>query len=141
MMSWITSDMWIYIHYNPVKHGYVARVIDWRYSSKEPRDVLQQFKDKGWAQPPGSDYAPVPGNVMEWWPESLPSGFGYIGLVHQLSNGILCTIEGNKSPQVPGFSYAVWTSCWGLAMCLADEKFHGKSEIGGNEQWIATRQR
>ncbi len=22
-----------YIHYNPVKHGYVMRVADWRYSS------------------------------------------------------------------------------------------------------------
>ena len=22
-----------YIHYNPVKHGYVRRAIDWRYSS------------------------------------------------------------------------------------------------------------
>jgi putative transposase len=22
-----------YIHYNPVKHGYVARVLDWRYSA------------------------------------------------------------------------------------------------------------
>jgi putative transposase len=22
-----------YVHYNPVKHGYVARALDWRYSS------------------------------------------------------------------------------------------------------------
>lgn len=40
-----------------------------------------------------------------WWRESLPSGKGHVGLVHQLSNGFLYTIEGNKSPNVQGFSY------------------------------------
>ena len=69
------------------------------------RDVLRQLKGKGWAQPPSSDYAPVPGDVVVWWRESLPSGKGHVGLVHQLSNGFLYTIEGNKSPNVQGFSY------------------------------------
>ena len=71
------------------------------------RDVLRQFKGKGWAQPPSSDYVPVPGDVVVWWRESLPSGKGHVGLVHQLSNGFLYTIEGNKSPNVQGFSYVL----------------------------------
>lgn len=69
------------------------------------RDVLRQFKSKGWAQPPNSGYSPKPGDAMVWWRESLPSGNGHVGLVHQLSNGFLYTIEGNKSPSVQGFSY------------------------------------
>ena len=33
------------------------------------------------------------------------SGKGHVGLVHQLRDGFLYTIEGNKSPKVHGFSY------------------------------------
>lgn len=69
------------------------------------RDVLRQFKNKGCAQPPNSGYLPKPGDVVVWWRESLPSGKGHVGLVHQLSDGFLYTIEGNKSPNVQGFSY------------------------------------
>jgi hypothetical protein len=69
------------------------------------RDVLNQFKNKGWAQAPNSGYLPQPGDVVVWWRESLPSGHGHVGLVHQLTDGFLYTIEGNKSPQVQGFSY------------------------------------
>ena len=69
------------------------------------RDVLRQFKNKGWTQPPNSGYSPKPGDVVVWWRESLPSGKGHVGLVHQLRDGFLYTIEGNKSPKVQGFSY------------------------------------
>ena len=69
------------------------------------RDVLRQFKNKGWTQPPNSGYSPKPGDVVGWWRESLLSGKGHIGLVHQLRDGFLYTIEGNKSPKVQGFSY------------------------------------
>ena len=31
-----------YIHYNPVKHGYVARAADWRYSS------IHRYISQGW---------------------------------------------------------------------------------------------
>lgn len=69
------------------------------------RDVLRQFKKKSWAQPPNSGYVPQPGDVVVWWRESLSSGKGHVSLVHQLSDGFLYTIEGNKSPNVQGFSY------------------------------------
>lgn len=69
------------------------------------RDVLRQFKNKGWTQAPNSGNSPEPGDVVVWWRESLPSGKGHVGLVHQLSDGFLYTIEGNKSPNVQGFSY------------------------------------
>ena len=69
------------------------------------RDVLRQFRSKGWTQPPDSGYSPKPGDVVVWWRESLPSGKGHVGLVHQLRDGYLYTLEGNKSPKVQGFSY------------------------------------
>ncbi|WP_297324636.1 peptidoglycan-binding protein [Nitrosomonas sp.] len=69
------------------------------------RDVLQQFKKNGWAHPPGSGYVPKPGDIVVWWREQLSSGKGHIGLVHQLRDGFLYTIEGNKSSKVQGFNY------------------------------------
>ena len=36
-----------YIHYNPVKHGYVERVKDWEYSSFH-RFVKNGFYDENW---------------------------------------------------------------------------------------------
>jgi hypothetical protein len=69
------------------------------------RDILQQFKERGWANKPNSGYSPVPGDVVVWWREQLTSTKGHIGIVHQVHNGFLYTIEGNKSPNVQGFSY------------------------------------
>lgn len=69
------------------------------------RDVLRHVKNKGWAQPPNSGHEPKPGDVAVWWREWLPSGNGHVGLVHQRSDGVLYPIEGNKSPNVPGFWY------------------------------------
>jgi putative transposase len=37
-----------YIHYNPVKHGYVIRPIDWPYSSIH-RYIADGVLDKKWA--------------------------------------------------------------------------------------------
>jgi hypothetical protein len=69
------------------------------------RDILAQFKAKGWANKPGSGYVPGPGDVVVWWREQFSSTKGHIGIVHQVHNGFLYTIEGNKSPNVQGFSY------------------------------------
>jgi len=38
-----------YIHFNPVKHGYVQRAIDWPYSSFK-RYVRQRFYESDWGQ-------------------------------------------------------------------------------------------
>ena len=69
------------------------------------RDILRQFQRKGWAQPPNSGYLPQPGDIVVWWRDQLSSTKGHIGLVHQLRGGFLYTIEGNRSPDVRGFSY------------------------------------
>jgi hypothetical protein len=71
------------------------------------RDLLSKFKSKGWAIGPGIVYEPKPGDLVFWWRESLEGWKGHVGLVHQLKDGMLYTIEGNKSPIVQGFSYVL----------------------------------
>ncbi len=41
-----------YIHYNPVKHGWVTRVVDWPWSSFH-RYVRAGWADADWAAEPG----------------------------------------------------------------------------------------
>ena len=69
------------------------------------RALLQKFKAKGMGFAPNSGYKPEPGDIVVWWRERLEGWFGHVGLVHQLKDGMLYTIEGNKSPKVQGFSY------------------------------------
>lgn len=71
------------------------------------RGVLAEFKKRGWAQAPNSGYVPVPGDIVVWWRVSLTGWQGHIGLVHSVRNGMLYTIEGNRSPRVQGFSYVM----------------------------------
>ncbi len=54
---------------------------------------------------PGAVYQPQPGDIVVWWRVKLSSWLGHAGLVHSLQDGMLYTIEGNKSPKVQGFSY------------------------------------
>ncbi|MGC8792314.1 MAG: peptidoglycan-binding protein [Bryobacteraceae bacterium] len=69
------------------------------------RAMLNEFKRRGWAWASGSDFQPQPGDVVFWWREKLESWKGHAGLVHQLRDGMLYTIEGNRSSKVQGFSY------------------------------------
>ena len=69
------------------------------------RALLRQFKDKGMGYAPNKGYQPEPGDIVVWWRERLAGWMGHVGLVHQLRDGMLYTIEGNKSPKVQGFSY------------------------------------
>lgn len=69
------------------------------------RVLLGEFRDKSWTRKPTEGYEPKPGDIVVWWRESLSSGKGHVGLVHELRDGFLYTIEGNKSPNVQGFSY------------------------------------
>lgn len=71
------------------------------------RAVLGQFKRRDWAHAPGSGYAPQPGDVVTWWRVSLQGWQGHTGLVHSVQDGMLYTIEGNRSPRVQGFSYVL----------------------------------
>lgn len=49
--------------------------------------------------------APLPGDIVVWWRESLQSWKGHVGFVHHVANGRIYTIEGNKTSKVEGFSY------------------------------------
>ncbi|HQI81086.1 MAG TPA: peptidoglycan-binding protein [Deltaproteobacteria bacterium] len=69
------------------------------------REMLRQFRRRGMAHPPRSGYDPRPGDIVVWWRERLEGWKGHVGLVHQLRDGMLYTIEGNRSSRVQGFSY------------------------------------
>ncbi len=69
------------------------------------RNLLAEFKAKGWAYGPTTGYQPQPGDIVVWWRERLSGWRGHVGIVHQLMDGMLYTIEGNRSPNVQGFSY------------------------------------
>lgn len=69
------------------------------------RALMAEFQQKGWAVTPESGYLPKPGDLVFWWRVQLDGWQGHVGLVHQLKDGMLYTIEGNRSPRVQGFSY------------------------------------
>jgi hypothetical protein len=71
------------------------------------RTMLAEFKTQGWASAPGSGYLPKPGDIVVWWRVSLRGWLGHVGLVHSVRDGMLYTIEGNRSPRVQGFSYVL----------------------------------
>lgn len=69
------------------------------------RALLAEFRAKGWGHAPQENYQPEPGDPVFWWRVNLNGWQGHVGLVHQLKDGMLYTIEGNRSPRVQGFSY------------------------------------
>jgi hypothetical protein len=69
------------------------------------RELLISLRKRGWTKSPDSGYYPLPGDVIIWWRVALQGWQGHAGIVHQLKDGILYTIEGNRSPRVQGFSY------------------------------------
>ena len=71
------------------------------------RALLKEFRDNGWAKEPQSGYTPLPGDVVVWWRVQLAGWQGHTGLVHQVKDGMLYTIEGNRSSKVQGFSYVL----------------------------------
>lgn len=71
------------------------------------RKLFQEFKAKDWAHLPGSGYVPEPGDVIVWWRVRSAGWQGHTGLVHHVANGILYTIEGNRTSKVAGFDYVL----------------------------------
>jgi hypothetical protein len=71
------------------------------------RGLLEELKNKGWQKTPESAYQPLPGDIVVWWRESADGWLGHTGLVYQLTEGYLYTIEGNRSPNVQGFLYVL----------------------------------
>jgi hypothetical protein len=75
--------------------------------SLSARDILRQFDDKKLASNVLGTRLPDPGDLVVWW-RGAPNGWkGHIGLVHSVQDGVLYTIEGNRSPRVQGFSYVL----------------------------------
>ncbi len=99
----------------PEGSSWCAAFVSWCYAQHpdgcpftytvSARALLSDLKRRGWAYPPGSGFEPQPGDIVIWWREKLESWKGHAGLVHQLRDGMLYTIEGNRSPKVQGFSY------------------------------------
>ena len=71
------------------------------------RALLSQFRRKGWAHLPGQAYEPAPGDIVVWWRVRADGWQGHAGMVHQIMDGRLYTIEGNHSPNVQGFDYVL----------------------------------
>jgi hypothetical protein len=71
------------------------------------RTLLAEFKQQNRTPASGSGYVPVPGDIVVWWRVSLAGWQGHTGLVHSVQDGMLYTIEGNRSPRVQGFSYVL----------------------------------
>ena len=71
------------------------------------RGVLREFKEEGWARAPGTGYLPEPGDVVVWWRVKADGWQGHAGLVHHCADGILYTLEGNKTDRVAGFDYVL----------------------------------
>ncbi|MBN9332036.1 CHAP domain-containing protein, partial [Devosia sp.] len=64
------------------------------------RDILTQMKSKGWLIKPDDTHPPQPGDIIVWWRNTPSSWEGHIGIVHSYNNGIVRTIEGNKTSKV-----------------------------------------
>lgn len=75
--------------------------------SSSARGMLSSLKKRNWAYGPDSEYAPRPGDLVIWWRVQADGWQGHVGLVHQLRDGMLYTIEGNRSTKVQGFSYVL----------------------------------
>jgi hypothetical protein len=75
--------------------------------SSSARSIMNDFQDRGWAKKPQSNYVPLSGDLVFWWRVRLDSWQGHIGIVHQVKDGMLYTIEGNKTVRVQGFSYVL----------------------------------
>lgn len=71
------------------------------------RNILDQLKAKGWAIKPDNAHPPIPGDIIVWWRLAPSSWKGHIGIVHSYDNGIVRTIEGNKTSQVGSFVYTL----------------------------------
>lgn len=101
----------------PEGSNWCAAFVSWCYAQNAAgmpftytvgaRAMLGEFKRKGWSHPPKNGYEPKPGDIVVWWRERLAGWRGHVGLVHQVRDGMLYTIEGNKSSKVQGFSYVL----------------------------------
>ena len=81
-----------------------AAVISPSYTRGYP---LVMARDRGCAVTPGDADPPQPGDVICWWRGSPGGWQGHVGLVHSYADGIVRTVEGNKTPKVGTFTYTL----------------------------------
>ncbi len=90
-----------FVSYCFAKSG-LAMPFDYTVSA---RDLLNQLRNKGWCYNAQDNIAPEPGHIIVWWRNKPDSWQGHTGIVHHFQEGILFTIEGNRSSKVDGFIY------------------------------------
>lgn len=73
------------------------------------RGLLNELRQKNWSYERSGKVTPKPGDIVIWWRGSKDSWQGHAGLVHHFANGILYTIEGNRTSKVEGFCYKFMT--------------------------------
>jgi hypothetical protein len=71
------------------------------------RRLLRAFQPRGWTHGPGEAYAPVPGDLAFWWRKQPEGSLGHVGFVYEVKDGIVYTVEGNRSPKVAGFHHVL----------------------------------
>jgi len=112
--------LWVrkYLHgLAPEGNPWCAAFVSWCYAQHpgampfdytlSARDLLNQFRRRGWAYDLAAGITPAPGDIVVWW-RGQPSGWqGHAGLVYGCKDGMLYTIEGNRTARVQGFSYVL----------------------------------
>lgn len=74
------------------------------------REVLKQFKQKGWDFQASVNSPPAPGDIIVWWRGPREGWLGHIGIASAYENGLVHTIEGNRGPypsKVAAFHYVL----------------------------------
>jgi len=71
------------------------------------RDLLNQLNSRKWIYQLSDFSSPESGDIVFWWRNHSQSWQGHVGIVHHYHNGILNTIEGNRTSRVEGFSYRI----------------------------------
>ena len=71
------------------------------------RNLLGQLKAKKLVIKPTLANPPIPGDIIVWW-RGAPKGWkGHVGFVLDYRDGVVRTVEGNKSNRVQIFSYTL----------------------------------
>lgn len=60
------------------------------------RGLRNTFRRRGWLIEPSPENPLQPGDLVFWWRDQPSSWKGHVALVHNVTDGILYTVEGNK---------------------------------------------
>lgn len=71
------------------------------------RSIRTQMNSRGLRVHPTDADPPRPGDVIVWWRIAPSSWQGHVGLVYGYRDGVISTIEGNRSAKVARFDYTL----------------------------------